>query len=111
MRDEAIGDDLCTFIFRAREENDVKIRRPSFEFAMPVLEGGLGNDDKMGAGGVPVVFEIPKEGDGLQGFTEALSTGIRYCETFVSRMRTNHFISKDSVEPIMMKRDHPIETL
>jgi len=103
LRNEAVGDDLCTLVFRPRKENDVKIRRPPFEFAMPILEGRLGNDDKMGAGNVPVVFEISEEGDGLQSFTETLSTGIRYCDTFASRMRTNHFIGKDSIKPIMME--------
>lgn len=70
--DERGRDDLGAFVFGSGEQDDIEVGCPFAELACPVLEGGFGDDDEVGAADAPDVFEVGKEGDGLQGFTEAL---------------------------------------
>ena len=42
------------------------------EFSGPILQGGFGNDNKMGAVDIQVVFQVGEEGNSLKRFTKAL---------------------------------------
>jgi hypothetical protein len=110
LRQEALLDDLGTFLLRALEEDDVKIRRPLLEFACPVLKCGLGDDDDVRTSDPAVVFEVGKKGNCLEGLSETLG------DTVSPRRRmpikeTNHLVGKDAVQTIVLERDHPIQAL
>jgi hypothetical protein len=69
------------------------LKSPIGELACPVLECGFRDDDKMGSGDIAVGFEVGKEGDGLESFTEA------------------HLVGEDTVEAVVMQRHHPVQAL
>src|SRR6266567_6399286 len=93
LRNKSSGDNLRTFVLRARECDDPKVGSPLGELACPVLERGFWDDDEMGSGNVAVVLEVGEEGDGLESLAQA------------------HLVGEDTVEAIVMQRDHPVQTL
>ena len=56
LRDEAGRDELGTLFFRARENDRVDVGSPLAEFASPVLERGLGNNNEMRTRCIRLVF-------------------------------------------------------
>lgn len=47
-------------------------RAPFLELIDPVVQGGLGDDDHVGAVDAPVLMQIPQQGDGLQSLAQSL---------------------------------------
>lgn len=72
LHDEAVCDYLNLLVPNAHKDNDADARCPSLKLVLPILKSGFRNDDEMRAGDVAVVFEVNKEGDGLESFAETL---------------------------------------
>ena len=47
------------------ELDDAQDRAPLPELVHPVVQGGLGHDDHVGAGDTPELVQVPQQGDGL----------------------------------------------
>ena len=58
LRNEPASNNFCVFFFGASQSDNVKIWGPLLEFTMPVLEGRLGEDDKVRPRDIPVVFKV-----------------------------------------------------
>jgi hypothetical protein len=70
--EQPLRDDLRAFLLRALQDDDVDVRCPVLELALPVLQRALRDDDDVRAGDAPVVLEVRKEGDRLERLAEAL---------------------------------------
>jgi hypothetical protein len=75
------------------------------------LEGGFGDDDEVGAADAADVFEVGEEGDGLEGFAEALWRGLDEGGERKGGRETHHLVSEDPIQTVMVQRHHPVQTL
>ncbi len=91
--DEPVLDRSRAFLFGARDDDTSLFRRPSFELLSPVLKGRLWDDDEARAWSVAMMPKVTEE---------------RYCLQCLSK---THFVSENAVEAVVVKRDHPVETL
>jgi hypothetical protein len=76
LREQPLRDDLRTFLLRALQDDDVDVRCPVLELALPVLQCALGDDDDVRAGDASVVLEVGEEGDRLERLAEALRRSV-----------------------------------
>lgn len=116
--EELILNYALSFVFGTGEYDHTEEWSPLSKFSCPVLQCGLRNNDEVGTGGRKVVIKVSEEGNRLEGFSETLKNIVslsskkilirRQPNGRVTKAVTHHFISQNSIQAIMMQRNHPI---
>lgn len=73
-REKSGLDNPRTFLFCACEDDDIEVWYPLCKFTGPVLEGGLGNDDKVRSDDAFEMLEVAEERDGLESLSKTVTS-------------------------------------